>query len=278
VEVNRLLKKSGFVFKKRYGQNFITDANLLRAIVSDAEVCGADTVVEVGAGAGALTKELAARAKKVVAFEIDTTLKPVLDSALSGLNNVQIFYRDLLKVSPGELAAIVGGPYKVVANLPYYITTPVIFYFLDDPHCRSMVLTVQREVAERITAAAGAPEYGAMTAQLNVKSDVTVTRHISRRMFTPRPNVDSAVARIDVRPKFDTAAFGPTLKKLIAAGFAMRRKTLVNNIVVAFALDRPTAEQALTAAKIDPLARGEVLTAADYVRLASVLASAEFKN
>ena len=164
-----ILKDKNFVFNKQFGQNFITDNNLLDAIVADSGVTADDVVVEIGTGAGTLTKAIAKVAKKVISFEIDRNLKDVLDVTLSGVENVQVVFRDIMKVTDNELKEIVGEQYKVVANLPYYITTPIIMRFLEgDFKPQSLTIMIQKEVAERLTAKAGTADYGAITAAVEL--------------------------------------------------------------------------------------------------------------
>ena len=167
MEILDILKKYSFVFKKSLGQNFLTDSQLLDAIARDAGVEKTDTVVEIGAGAGTLTRALAARAARVVAFDIDEALVPVLRESLTGVENAEVVFRDVLKCSDEELLGIIGGRFKVVANIPYYITTPLVMRFAESSlPVDSVTVTVQKEVAERLVAEAGTPEYGAISATI----------------------------------------------------------------------------------------------------------------
>ena len=197
-ELSDILRASGFRFNKALGQNFIFDGNLLDAIVSDAGVTAEDTVVEIGTGAGTLTARLAARAKKVFSFEVDERLRPVLDISLKGAENVEVVFRDVMKMKDDELREMIGGEFKVVANLPYYITTPLIMRFAESTlPVRSITVMVQKEVADRLTAEVGSADYAAVTLAVKVFGDAAVTRIVDRHMFRPAPNVDSAVVRID---------------------------------------------------------------------------------
>jgi 16S rRNA (adenine1518-N6/adenine1519-N6)-dimethyltransferase len=263
------LKEQGFRFQKRFGQNFITDTNLLRAVVRDAGVTGEDFVVEVGAGAGTLTREISDAAKAVTAFEIDRNLSPVLDALAAEKGNVTVVYGDILRA---DIKTVTDAkPFKLVANLPYYITTPVMFHFLKEENLRSLTVMVQKEVAERFTAKAGTAAYGAVTAQLAAYGMPTVTRVVPRTLFTPQPNVDSAIVHMAIEKKQGVKDFA-VLQKLIAASFAMRRKTLVNNLTAGFAKSRDEVSGLLAAAGIDPGVRGETLTIEDFIRLANILA------
>lgn len=258
-----------FHFKKRYGQNFLSDENLLAAIVRDAGVEGG-TVLEIGAGAGALTRALAGRAKKVVAYEIDPDLRPVLLASFCETKNVELVFKDFMRENMKELEERLG-PYYVVANLPYYITTPVIMKFVEEGEkCLGFTVTVQQEVAERLCAAAGTPAYGAVTAALQRRAECRLVRKIPRTMFRPRPNVDSAVVRADFTdpvPVEDTKAY----RAVVRCAFSGRRKTLENNLITSFRLSREEAKEALGAAEVPEGARGETLSPASFARLADVL-------
>lgn len=266
--INDILKDNGFVFSKKFGQNFISDRNLLRAIVSDAGVTAADSVVEIGPGAGALTRELTGAALKVTAYEIDSRLAPILEKTLEGADNVEVIFKDAMTITDEELIARAGRDYILVANLPYYITTPILFRFTECPYPpRTAALMVQKEVAERLAAKPGTAQYGAITASVAVTYDVTVTRNVSRKMFTPVPNVDSAVVRLDLNPKCRDAA---GVRKLIRAAFAMRRKTLSNNLTAA-GISRTATESALETMGFAADIRGERLSAADFIALYELL-------
>lgn len=261
----------GHNFKKKYGQNFISDTNFLNSLVAAAGITADDEVLEIGAGAGGLTAALARAAKKVVAYEIDKDLKP----ALSGLGfpNLTVVYKDIMQEDCAAISALFSGRYKLVANLPYYITTPVIFKFLDAPRggetgVSEMALMVQKEVAERITAAPGSKDYGALTAAVNVAADTAVLKRVSRNLFYPVPGVDSCFISIKLNPGKFAVRDKETLDKLIKAAFAMRRKTLANNLCAAFGFSREDAEALLTKNGIDVKERGERLSPAMFVKLA----------
>lgn len=221
-----------FEFKKKFGQNFISDKNLLSAIVSDAKVGKKDEVLEVGAGAGSLTEILSQNAKKVVSFEIDKDLKQHLSSL--GLKNVQFVFEDFMKADLHEIEKSFSGKYKVVANLPYYITTPIIFKFLEDgTKLESLTIMVQKEVAERICAKSGSKDYGVLTVMVNFYGKPQIVRNISRNMFYPAPNVDSALLNIEICEKFPQIDKKNFLK-FVQTCFSMRRKTLLNNLLQAY--------------------------------------------
>ena len=262
-----MLNKHGFRFNKQFGQNFISDKNLLSAIVADAGVTATDTVVEVGAGAGALTVELAAVAKKVISYEIDKNLKSVLEEKLEGINNVELIFADALKESEDEILRRTGGDFKLVANLPYYITTPLIFKFLEMP-VKSVTVLVQKEVAERMCAHAGDDAYGVLSIGIALFGTARITRIVKRQMFYPVPDVDSALVTITFDSTLSTDE-RKAVRELAKVSFAMRRKTLYNNLRAKYGSD--TAQAALERAGIDAGARAETLTLSDYIKLSEVL-------
>ena len=268
MDVLKTLKKEGFVFSKKYGQNFITDETLLQGIVDDAGVTKSDTVVEIGAGAGTLTRAIAEKAGRVIAFEIDRSLEPVLNSTLEGLDNVEVIYDDVTKWTEAEFDALTAGEYKVVANLPYYITTPLLFMLLDRKKPPvSLTVMVQKEVAERICATEKKGDYGALSVSVGVRADAVITRIVGREKFTPPPNVDSAVVRIDVRGETG-AEDDKTLFSLIRVAFAMKRKTLVNNLSAGYGMNKESTAKLLESVGLDPRARAEELSTAKFVELA----------
>ncbi len=273
-DVKTTLKEAGFGFKKSLGQNFITDKNLLASIVREAGVEKTDTVLEIGCGAGTLTRAIAERAKKVIGFEIDRSLQPVLAQTLAGVQNAEIIFKDFLKTDLSALERETGG-YSVVANLPYYVTTPLITKILEEGTlCKSLTVMVQEEVARRFCAAENTPDYGAITAIIALHASAKIIRRVPREMFTPRPNVDSAVVKFTVErgrlPVEDEGLY----KKVVHAAFLSRRKTLANNLVRAFNLPRARAEELLTACGIDVLARGETLSPTVFAYLANKISAA----
>lgn len=272
MNLKEILKKNDFTFQKKFGQNFLTDGNLLDSIVEKAGIGGDDTVVEVGCGGGTLTAAIAKKAKRVIGFEIDRKLEPVLKETLAENGNVEIIFRDVMKVSAGEIGRIAGGSYAVVANLPYYITTPVLMKFLEEgEEVTSVTVTVQEEVADRLCALPGTPEYGAITVAVNAAGSAEKVMRIGRDLFYPAPNVDSAVVKITVdRDKYD-AETRALIRSVVRAAFQSRRKTLANNLMQAFKISRAEAESAVVAAGIDPMTRGETLGVEEYRRLAECL-------
>lgn len=272
MSLKEILKKNDFTFQKKFGQNFLTDGNLLDSIVEKAGIGGNDTVVEVGCGGGTLTAAIAKKAKRVIGFEIDGNLEPVLKETLAEYDNTEIIFRDVMKVSAEEIERIAGGGYAVVANLPYYITTPVLMKFLEEgENVTSVTVTVQEEVADRLCALPGTPEYGAITVAVNAAGNAEKVMRIGRNLFYPVPNVDSAVVKITIdRDKYD-AETRAMIRSVVRAAFQSRRKTLANNLMQAFKISRAEAESAVAAAGIGPMTRGETLGVEDYRRLAERL-------
>lgn len=270
-EIRDVLARNSFRFNKKFGQNFITDTNLLDAIVADAGITAEDTVLEIGPGAGTLTARLAATAKKVIAYEIDENLRPVLAETLADHPSAEVVFRDVTKVTDEEIAEKTGGNYKLVANLPYYITTPVIMRFIEcENKPVSITVMVQKEVGDRLVAQAGSAEYGAITAAVRLEGEARITRIVSRKMFYPVPNVDSCVVTVTMNDRYADADKAK-VKKLIRAAFAMRRKTLANNLSSALGISKEDAVKAIEAAGFSATARGETLDTDDFVKLSKFI-------
>lgn len=268
---NSALKQSGFAFKKKYGQNFISDSSLLERIVDGAGVESGDTVIEIGCGAGTLTKAIADKAKYVYGYEIDTSLKPVLARTLAGVDNAEIIFRDFMRVRVDELEKTLPS-YKVVANLPYYITTPLIMKFVENSEkCQSLTVMVQEEVALRLCADCGTADYGAITAAIALRGTCRILEKVGRERFTPSPNVDSAVVRIDLCEKRLNVEDIQFYKKTVQAAFSSRRKTLENNLINCFRLTRVQAQEVLKECDIGSGARGETLSPEAFATLSEKL-------
>ena len=267
MDIKRLLIENGFRFNKQFGQNFLTDETLLAEIVEDADVDG-KTVLEIGAGAGTLTRALAKRAEKVIALEIDRNLEKILAVTLGDYPNVKVVIGDVMRYKMADLEQMCGGPYTVVANIPYYITSPLIMNFVEKAtKVQSLILTIQKEVAERLVAKPATKDYGAITVGVDAVADTVITRVLPRTLFYPAPQVDSAVVKIVFnRNKYDIddqALFRKTVK----TAFMMRRKTLVNNLTAGFNIDREQAEELLAACNLAANCRGEELSTAQFVQL-----------
>ncbi len=270
-ELRDVLQKHGFRFKKQFGQNFISDGNLLSSIVTASGVSKDTTVVEIGCGAGTLTRALAEAAKKVYAFDIDTELQPVLAETLAGLDNVEVIFRDFNKINLKEFEEEVGE-YLVVANLPYYITTPLVTKLLEEgERVQGLSIMVQEEVAERFCAKENTPEYGSITAAIALKGTAKIVKRVSRNLFYPRPNVDSAVVKIDFERGRVEVKDEKAYRQTVKCAFLNRRKTLENNLVNYFKITREQAKAALEKAGVDEKARGETLSPQGFARLSDVL-------
>ncbi len=270
--IKDIIRGVDFHFNKALGQNFITDANLLDAIVADSGINGDDTIVEIGTGAGTLTRAIAKVAKKVYSFEVDRNLQPVLALSLQGVDNAEVIFRDVLKMKDDELKSVVGDSFKVVANLPYYITTPLAMRFIESSlDVKSVTIMVQKEVALRFVAKPNTADYSAITLAIEMAGNAQITRNVSRNMFFPSPNVDSAVVRIDIDRTKLSGENAPLLHKLVRSSFAMRRKTLANNLSVAFQIDKAQASAIIEEAGFSPMVRGEALSLDDYKKLTKTL-------
>ena len=270
-DLRSVLTKHGFHFKKQFGQNFISDTNLLQSIVSASGITADTVVVEIGGGAGTLTRALAETAKKVYAFDIDKDLQPVLAETLAGLENVEVIFRDFNKLDLKEFEKEIGE-YTVVANLPYYITTPLVTKLLEESEkVQGLSIMVQEEVADRFCAKETTPEYGSITAAIALKGRATVVKRVSRNLFYPRPNVDSAVVKIDFERGRIAVKDEKAYRQTVKCAFLNRRKTLENNLVNSFKITREEAKKALADAGVDEKARGETLSPQAFAKLSDVL-------
>jgi len=270
--VKDLIKSTNFKFNKNLGQNFIFDNNLLDAIVVDSGVSNEDIVVEIGTGAGTLTKALSKVAKKVYSFEVDRNLQEILSLSLQGVDNVEVIFKDVLRMKDKDFEEIVKGPFKVVANLPYYITTSLVLRFLQSNlKCQGITVMVQKEVADRFVAKANTEEYSAITLAIQMKGSAKITRNVNKTMFFPAPNVDSAVVRIDFEENKLAGEDYKLIDKLTRSAFAMRRKTLANNLSTAFSISKQEAEKRIEEAGFDSKIRGEVLALEDFIKLSKQL-------
>ena len=269
MKMKDVLQATSFRFNKALGQNFISDTNLLKGIVGDSGVTEEDVVVEIGTGAGTLTRQIASVAKKVYSFEVDKNLEPVHALSLQGVDNVEVIFRDILKMKDGEIQEIIGtGDFKVVANLPYYITTPLIMRFLEsDLPVKSLTIMVQEEVGLRLVAKPNTADYSAITLAVLLRGQASITRKVGRNMFYPAPNVDSAVVRIDIDRNKLEGENKTLIHKIVRSAFAMRRKTLVNNLNASFGISKQEATERINRAGLDEKVRGEALSLEDYIRL-----------
>ncbi len=264
-----LLKRYDLRAHKGLGQNFLQDPLALEAIVSTAEIQPTDMVLEIGPGLGSLTRYLAVSAREVVAVELDEKLIPPLKAVLAPYQNVRLIHGDILKLSPGDLIA--GRDYIVVANIPYYITSAVIRHLLEnEPKPRRIVLTVQKEVAQRICAKPGDMSLLALSVQVYGKPRSAA--HIPAEAFFPAPKVDSAVLCVDIYPSpLIKEELLDTFFKLIKAGFSQKRKTLRNSLSAGLHISPSEAAELLERANIDPQRRAETLSIEEWERLSSLV-------
>lgn len=272
-EMQEVLRKHDFHFKKKYGQNFLIKPDLLHDIVDGAEVTDEDTVVEIGPGVGSLTRVLADRAKQVYAIEVDEKLIPILGETMAGYDNVTIINEDVLKADLTDIFA--QGRVKVVANLPYYITTPIILGLLEkDLDFESITVMVQKEVAERMQAVPGTKDYGALTLAVGYYTDPQILFPVSPDSFMPQPKVGSAVISLNKKELTEQQrSDAKDIFTVVRAAFNQRRKSMVNALSNAGVLGRTKDEitEAVQAAGFDTNVRAEVLTLDDFIRLTECL-------
>ena len=271
-----ILKKYNFNFQKKFGQNFLIDSNVLKRIVKGAQVTKEDVVLEIGPGIGTMTQYLAESAKKVLAIEIDSKLIPILEDTLSDYDNVRIIHQDVLKVDLEALAEEEneGRGFKVVANLPYYITTPIIMgLFEKKVPVESITVMVQKEVAERMQVGPGTKDYGALSLAVQYYAEPEIVLEVSPNCFMPRPNVGSAVINLKRRETPPVQADSEHMFGLIRAAFQQRRKTLANGLKNAADLSysREEVEAALAQMGLPVTVRGEALTLAQFAQLSNLL-------
>ncbi|RHW31756.1 16S rRNA (adenine(1518)-N(6)/adenine(1519)-N(6))-dimethyltransferase RsmA [Lysinibacillus yapensis] len=279
IRTKEILNKYGFSFKKSLGQNFLIDPNILRNIVSHADLTDESGAIEVGPGIGALTEHLARAAKKVVSFEIDQRLLPVLEDTLSPYDNVKIVHSDILKadvkkVIEEEMPGI--EDIMVVANLPYYVTTPILLKLLNDRlPIRGFVVMMQKEVADRITAKPGTKEYGSLSIAIQYYVTAEVAMVVPKTVFMPQPNVDSAVIRLIKHSEPPVKVLNEDfLFEVTRASFAQRRKTILNNLQSGLTSGKEKKElilEALEKAGVEPSRRGETLSIQEFGVLADAL-------
>ncbi|KPV44637.1 16S rRNA methyltransferase [Alicyclobacillus ferrooxydans] len=273
--LRELLQTHGFQFKKQLGQNFLVDARVLERIVDAADLIPGDGVFEIGPGAGVVTQVLAQQATQVVAVEKDRALAPVLDTSLAGLNNVKVVYADVLDVNLNEVWNEFSNCARVsvVANLPYYVTTPILFHLLESGvPLHNVVVMVQKEVADRLVSGPGTKDYGALSVAVQYYAEVDKVLRVHPGAFIPPPNVESEVVRLRVRKQPAVIVPDQTLFfRVVRAGFAMRRKTLLNNLSHSFGFTKPDCEHLLLCTGIEPRRRGETLSLDEFARLTSAI-------
>ncbi len=266
-----IVKKYNFKFNKNLGQNFLVDDTVLIDIVEGAEIGPEDYVIEIGPGVGTLTKELLKRAKHVYSIELDNNLIPILEEELKEFDNFTLIHKDAMKA---DLKEIIGDKVsvKLVANLPYYVTTPIITKVLnEDYNFKSLTVMIQKEVAERMNADPNSKEYASLTTLVKYYCDTKILRKVSPNCFIPRPKVESIVIRLDKleKPRVDVKD-KKLFFKIIRSSFNMRRKTLRNALKV-LGLDKKIMEECFLESEIDPQRRGETLSLEEFCTLSNYI-------
>ena len=268
-----VVNKHNFKFSKSLGQNFLIDDNVIDRILEGARLSETDRIIEVGPGIGTLTREMGKVAENVVAIEIDKTLIPILKETLADLDNVEVVNEDILKVDVQGLIneKLNGGPVKLVANLPYYITTPIVMKFLEeDIPVTDIVVMVQKEVADRMNAKPSTKDYGALSVAVQYYCDTEIVAKAPRHMFVPQPNVDSIVIGLHVRDEKKYVVDNEDIFfKTVKASFGQRRKTLLNSLGGLGFLSKDQIREALQAANIDEKRRGETLSLDEFANLSN---------
>ena len=272
-----IIKKYGFSIQKKFGQNFLIDEHVLDKIIDAAQIDTTYGVIEIGPGLGTMTRRLAALSKKVVAIEIDRQLIPILSDTLSDCDNVKVINADVMKTDLGELIdeEFKDMPVKVVANLPYYITTPIVMSLLEGRFAiESITIMIQKEVAERMRAVPGSKDYGALSLAVGYYADAYIAANVPPNCFMPRPKVGSCVIRLNVRKEPDVSVKDEKqMFALIRGAFNQRRKTLVNAVAnyEGLSFKKEEIEEALKKLDLSPSIRGEALDLRQFAALSDIL-------
>ena len=275
VPLRELCERYKIQFKKGLGQNLLLDDNINRIMVDAAELTPQDAVIEIGSGLGALTRRIVVRAGDVLCVEIDATFMPVLEEQFAHLAHVKLFRGDILNHSLGKLIEEFlpqRDAYKLVANLPYYITTPILFHFFESPvYFSHLVVMMQLEVGERLVSAVNSSNYGILALAGRMYADVDIVHVVPASCFVPRPKVDSCIVRFRCHPQPLAGANTPFAMRLIRAAFSQRRKTLRNSLLKSGAFGAPAAatEAAMHATGIDPGRRPQTLNLQEFIALAA---------
>ncbi len=276
--IRDIKERYGFKLSKSLGQNFLTDKNIIDKIIDASDITEEDLVIEIGPGIGVLTAEAAQRAKKVVAVEIDRNLIPILQETLAEFSNVEIINQDVLKTDLNQIIESAGcRRARIIGNLPYYITTPIIMGILEG-HVRadSITIMMQKEVAERIKSRPGTKAYGALSVAVQYYCTVDSVAVVPKEVFVPVPKVDSAVLRLDIRSEMPvTLTDEEMFFRCIKAGFGQRRKTLSNSLMGIGGVTREDVKAALAACDIDEKRRAETLSLDEFADLANYFSKGE---
>ncbi len=274
-EIKRLMAKHGKTFKKALGQNFLINEQVLDGIVESSEIKDTDSVLEIGPGIGVLTCKLAETGAKVLAVEIDSLLMPVLGETLADFPNVKVLNEDFMKLDPKCIINeyLGGQKVKVAANLPYYITTPILMRLLEHKELiSSITVMVQKEVAQRLVSKEGTSDYGAISVAVQYHANAEITQIVPREDFMPSPKVDSAVVNLKILDKPAVNVEDEDFFfKVVKGGFALRRKTLQNSLSSSMGISKETTLNALSTLGLSPTIRGEALSLQNYADLAHTL-------
>ena len=275
--IAEIRERHNFQLSKSLGQNFITDRGVIEKIAEGAGIAEGDLVIEIGPGIGVLTAEAAKYAAKVVAIEIDKKLIPILEETLSGYDNVEVINQDVLKTNLNEIieeqrrACSFSAGVKIIGNLPYYITTPIIMSILENSvDAESITIMMQKEVADRIKASPGNKIYGAISVAVQYYCEVEQVASVPKEVFVPRPKVDSSVLKLSVRKKKPVELIDEkSLFACIKAGFGQRRKTLLNSLTGVYGTSKDDVRAILEKAEIDPARRAETLNIQEFATIAN---------
>ena len=275
-KTNEILKKYKFRTNKSLGQNFLVDGNVIDNICEGAEITENDGIIEIGPGIGTLTQQLSKHANKVVAVELDKKLLPILEETLDGLENVKVINDDILKIDIEKLIEeeFEGLDVKVVANLPYYITTPIIMKLLESKlNIESISVMIQKEVADRMVSDPGTKVYGALSVAVQYYSKPEIVTEVPSSVFIPKPNVDSAVIKLDIYKNPPVDVIDEKLMfAVVKSAFGQRRKTILNALSGGYlGLEKDDIREVLEIAEIDNMKRGEVLSLEDFARISDII-------
>ena len=272
--IKDIKERYGFKLSKSLGQNFLTDKNIIDRIIESAEIGPDDLVIEIGPGIGVITREAAETARKVIAVEIDKNLIPILKETLSDVDNVEIVNQDILKTDVNQMVENQGDSVsgvKIIGNLPYYITTPIIMKLLEDGvKANSITVMMQKEVADRIKAFPGSKAYGALSVAVQYYCTVEAVVNVPKEVFVPQPKVDSTVLRLNIREEAPVKLLNREIFfRCVKAGFGQRRKTLLNSLMGIEGITKEGVKAALEAAGIDPSRRAETLDLEEFAKLSN---------
>lgn len=272
--VREILEKHNFKLSKSLGQNFLVDGNIVRSIIEKGGITEKDFILEIGPGIGTLTEELSIKAKYVVGIELDEALLPILKETLRERKNVEIIHGDILKIDLEELfhKEFKGESIKIVANLPYYITTPIIGRLLEEElNIQGIIVMIQKEVARRIIAKPNSKDYGALSIFVQYYTDPEIILNVPRSVFLPKPKVDSSVIRLNLKNQKMEVENKEIFFKVVRSAFNQRRKTIQNSLSSKeLNISKEKIKEILTLCNIDPQKRAENLTAEDFAKISSL--------